>query len=272
MKNMRQSFILPEGEMGYRLLNVREYHAMKTLLFVSLVAVLSLVHVSFAQAESQSGAYGVRYVHRIQPEYLYRTAEIEQKKGGPGSLWDFLSFNSNPDGGHLFEAEEATELKARVRELSRQLLANAQESIVDEYVITINSFVNLGNLYKTSSLGRYVAEQLLGEMQMAGVEVIDVRKAAGLMIYEKHGEYGMSRDMDELNYAHASEAMIVGTYTFAQGQIFLNARLLQNSDGKILSNASLVFDLDPVTRQLLSDESMPARRGRVVKIEQFEKE
>ena len=244
---------------------------MKRMLLVAVVASSILLTVSIVWAQSQPASIGAEYVHRIKPEYMYSTGQVERKDTAGKRLWDFWPIKTEPDQGHLFEAEEATELRARVRELSRQLLANAQESIAEEYVITINSFVNLSNLYKTSSLGRYIAEQLIGEMQMAGVEVIDVRKTAGLMIYEKHGEYGMSRDMNELDYAHASQAMVVGTYTYAQGQIFLNARLLQNADGMVLSNASLVFDLDPVTRQMLSDESKPMRRGRVVSIEQFEK-
>nr|MBF0223092.1 hypothetical protein [Desulfobulbaceae bacterium] len=246
---------------------------MRGLLLMTVLAGTVLIVVANVAGESRAELARAEYVHTIRPEYLYSTGQVEEKSTEQRRLWDYLSFLSlrkDPDNGHLFEAEEATTLKARVRELSRQLLANAQESIAEEYVITINSFVNLGNLYKTSSLGRYIAEQLIGEMQLAGVEVIDVRKTAGLMIYERHGEYGLSRDMDELSYLHASQAMVVGTYTYAQGQIFLNARLLQNSDGMVLSNASLVFDLDPVTRQMLSDESMPARRGRMVTIEQFE--
>jgi TolB-like protein len=245
--------------------------AMKKLLPMAFGAGLMLLTVSLAQAESQ-WISGALYSHNMKPEYLYSTGQVEEKAPADKRIWDYLSFftfKNDEDNGHLFRAQEATELKGRVRELGRQLMANAQESIADEYVVTINSFVNLNNLYKTSSLGRYIAEELIGELQMAGVEVIDVRKAAGLMIYEKHGEYGLSRDMNELSYAHASQLMVVGTYTHAQGQIFLNARLLQNSDGTVLSNASIVFDLDQVTRQMLSDESMPARRGRVVRVEQY---
>ena len=246
---------------------------MKKMLQIAVLVSLILLNGSLVQSESQRIS-GAQYAHSIKPEYLYSTGQVEQKSTSDKRIWDYLSFfamRTDDDNGHLFEAQEATEFKARVRELGRQLLTNAKESIAEEYVVTINSFVNLNNLYKTSSFGRYIAEELIGELQVAGVEVIDVRKAAGLMIDEKHGEYGLSRDMNELSYAHASQSMVVGTYTYAQGQVFLNARLLQNSDGMVLSNASLVFDLDPVTRQMLSDESMPARRGRVVKVEQYTK-
>jgi len=244
---------------------------MNKLLLTAVWTGLLVLNVSLAQGGSQRIS-GVEFPHSIRPEYLYSTGQVEQKTDADKRIWDYLSFfafRNDPEKEHFYPAEEATELKARVRELGRQLLANVQESIAGEYVVSINSFVNLNNLYKTSSFGRYIAEELIGELQMAGVEVIDVRKAAGLMIYEKHGEYGLSRDMNELSYVHNSQLMVVGTYTYAQGQAFVNARLLQNSNGMVLSHASLVFDLDPVTRQMLSDESMPPRRGRVVKIEQY---
>ena len=101
---------------------------------------------------------------------------------------------------------------------------------------------------------------------MAGAEVIDVRKSAGIMIHERHGEYGISREMEELSYVHAAQAIVVGTYTYASDQIFLNAKVLRNSDGKVLSNGSMVFDLAKLTQQMLSDEAMPMQGKSLVKV------
>lgn len=236
-----------------------------------LVCGVFLLTHAMALAETMPGqGRGLDYPQTIKPEYLYKTGRVVVAPDSSRTLWDYLSFfawESDPDKGHVFPAEEAAALRGRVRELARQLLLNSQESIAEEYVLTVNSFVNLNNLYKTSSLGRYISEQLIGELQLAGVEVIDVRKSAGLMIREGHGEYGMSREMEELSYVHASQAMVVGTYTYASGQVFLNARILRNSDGMVLSNGSFVFDLDSVTRQMLADEAMPARRTGVVRLE-----
>lgn len=232
--------------------------------------VFILVH-GIAVGETLSGqSPGLDYPQTISSEYLYKTGRIVQAPAGRRNFWDYLAFFAWPpdaDQRHLFPAEEATAMRGRVRELARQLLLNSQESVAEEYVLTVNTFVNLNNLYKTSSLGRYISEQLIGELQLAGVEVIEVRKSAGLMIHEGHGEYGLSRVMEELSYVHASQAMVVGTYTYAGDQIFLNARLLRNSDGMVLSNGSLVFELDPVTGQMLADEAMPVRRPGIVRLE-----
>lgn len=224
-------------------------------------------------AGALDNAYSLNCPQALQPDYQYRTEKIVVPSQKSKTIWDYFSFFAwKPKKEKAIKppAAESQTLKARVKDLERQLVANAKESIAEEYVLTVNSFVNLNNLYKTSSLGRYIGEELIGDLQMSGIEVLDVRKAAGIMIHERSGEYGLSRDMRELSYVHTAQAMIVGTYTYAEGQILLNARLLRNNDGMVLSNASLVFDLDPLTRHLLADEAMPPRKPGLVQVENFD--
>jgi Na+-transporting NADH:ubiquinone oxidoreductase subunit NqrF len=90
------------------------------------------------------------------------------------------------------------------------------------------------------------------------------------MIREQFGEYGLSRDMNELSRVHGSQAMVVGTYTYANGQILLNARVLRNADGMVISHANIAFALDELTGQMLKDEALPPRRGGIVQIEAVE--
>ena len=214
-------------------------------------------------------SHAVDYPQGMPTDYLYRSRRLAEPPAEK-TFWDYLSFfavKMPPEPGHEFPAAEAEELRARTRELARQLLLNSPEGFVEEYVLTVNSFVNLNSLYKTSSLGRYLGEQMIGELQAAGLGVIDVRKSNSLMIRESAGEYGLSRDMNELRRSHNSQGVVVGTYTYADGQILLNARVLRNSDGMVISHANSAFALDAMTGQMLKDEAMPPRRGGMVKIE-----
>ncbi|MCK5404748.1 MAG: hypothetical protein KAI75_05935 [Desulfobulbaceae bacterium] len=160
-------------------------------------------------------------------------------------------------------------LALSVRDLTVQLHQNAQEESVREYVVAVSTFVNLNTLYRTSSFGRYLSEQMMNELQKSGVEVIDVRKTPGLQIYEKFGEYSLSRNMEDLSFTHPAQAVISGTYTYVENQIFVNVRLLRTSDGMVLSSGSLTLPLDAVTGGLLSDEAEPGTVNKPVRIREF---
>ncbi len=244
---------------------------------VFIVVIGVLLFACFIEAGDSLALQEERFVyhdaHAMPGDYVYRTEKVFLPQEDTKKLWDYLSFFALPKKEiqeHSIPAEEANELKMRVRELCLQLIKNPVESIAEEYVVTVSSFVNLNNLYQISSLGRYIGEQLIGELQMAGVEVIDVRKTPGLMIHENQGEYALSRNMAELSYIHSAHATVVGTYTYSDGQILLNARLLRNTDGMVLSQANLVFELDPMTKGLLADESTPPRRGSKVSVQAFQ--
>ena len=201
--------------------------------------------------------------------YVYRTGELESTTAADNApdrdFFSWLPWKKDTTPRPL-PAAEAMELKLRVRELCRQLLATASEPLVDDYTLTVNSFVNLNDLYATSALGRLLGEQMIGELQSAGAEVIDVRKSAGLMVREGYGEYGLSRHMEELSYIHATQAMVAGTYSQADGQLFLNVRVLRNTDGAVLAHGSLVCPLDDLTRRLLADEAAPPPPAGVVTV------
>ncbi|MBA3014784.1 MAG: hypothetical protein KKD63_11860 [Proteobacteria bacterium] len=238
------------------------------VVLVFLLTSMALINTGGAGVLA-GGIFGGSSTQHSRPDYQFRTsraAEPSEEK----RIWDYFSFfaiRRESDPGHQFPAAEAEELRSRTRELAQQLIVNGQEDVVDGYVLTVNSFVNLNNLYKTSSLGRYLGEQMIGEFQAAGIEVIDVRKAKGLMVHEYLGEYGLSRDMNELSSELGSQAMVVGTYSYANGQILINARVLRNRDGMVLSHANLTFALDELTLRMLKDESAPARRGGLVSVE-----
>ncbi len=244
----------------------------KTMAATALICMLSIPARAAVGQAAQNNGYALDYPQPLPSDYIYRT-ERHSPPPPDKNIWDYLSFftwqpavkkKARP------QAAESRALQKRIADLAHQLTTNAKESIADEYVITVNTFVNLNSLYKTSDLGRYICEELIGDLQKAGIEVIDVRKSAGLMIRQHYGVYALSRDMNELSYIHNAQAMIVGTYTYAHGQIMLNARLLRNRDGMVLSNASLTFELDPVTRQMLADESTPPKAPVAVRIKKFE--
>ena len=224
----------------------------------------------FQERQKPSPAYRpyfYNYPHAIPPDYVFRTGRVFS----PGNMSQSgLPAFAQAGGGPTDGAGQGAALHARVSQMGKALIANASEVVADEYVVAVSTFVTLDNLYATSSLGRYLGEQLLSTLQQAGLEVIEVRKTPGLMVSPYHGEYALSRSMDEISLVQGAQAVVVGTYAVAGQEVFVNARLLRNDDNRVLSSASLVFPIDALTANLLANESMPAStRTAKVEIREF---
>ena len=209
-------------------------------------------------------SYTHNYPHEVPSDYVYRTERVF----APPAKKSWLD-GEKKDAQAAPPVASGAAMQERVRDLVRQLLENPVEEIQDNYVVTVGTFVNMSQLYATSSLGRYMTEQLITELQKAGVEVIEVRKTPSIMMSSNDGVFGLSTDIDELSMVHGAQAMVVGTYSVAGGEILINARLLRNGDNMVLSTGSLSFPMDAMGSALLADEGMPVRTGKPVAIRAF---
>ena len=246
------------------------------LLLPALLCLLSGSWVTWAFASDQEKAtpgYGYNYPHKVPQDYVYRTGRIfapqQERKNWFEGWQNFFKRKRVPGPPPAVPAEQAGELKLQVRELTRQLLAHSDEPIGDAYRVVVTTFVNLNRLYKTSGLGRVMTEQMISELQRAGVEVVDMRMTPSVQISEGFGEYGLSRDMSQLSYVQDAQAVVVGTYTVSDGQVMVNARLLQQGDGLVLSSATIVFEGNELVFGFLQDEAMPPKSGTLVELRGF---
>ncbi len=215
------------------------------------------VSIGFPDVAPNAG-YFVNYSHQMPSDYHYRTWWVTPRPSS--ARWWGTAFEKGApenDGKRLAVADaQGRMLRQRVQNLVSRLLVNAEEDFADGPVVTVSTYVNLNSLYVVSSLGRFLGEQTISELQQAGVRVLDVRKTPSILIRKKHGEYGLSRDMDALEYAHGAEYMVTGTYTYSQDQLFVNVRLLRNSDAMVISSASSTFGINTMVEQLLRDEGL----------------
>ena len=157
------------------------------------------------------------------------------------------------------QAADAEELTETIRRMADSLFANLEDSdpetgmLADGLAVTV--FVDLKKLTRTSSFGRYLSEQLMTEFQQRGYTVLEARKSTSILIQEKRGEYGLSRDLKEINTALTARTMLTGTYTIAGNRIMVNAKILDNKDSTMLSSATVLFDKTELASILLSDSA-----------------
>ena len=203
--------------------------------------------------------------HAVPSDYVYRTERIfPAPNESAGSWWPF-SGGPGSGGEEVLKTkvtdEQAVKLIDAVRSLASQLMRSSSPSFEEDQRLIVSTFVNLNDLYRTSAFGRFLGEQMANELRGRGLELVDVRKTPNILIRQKYGEYGMSRDMEELPFIHESHAIVVGTYSIAADQVFLNARVLRNSDGFVIASGSEVLRKDILLSSMLEDESVPVEKS-----------
>lgn len=164
------------------------------------------------------------------------------------------------------EVNQVEAFKTGIQQMALTLFANLADpdpgagDLADG--IAVSSFVELKKLTRTSSFGRYLAEQLMTEFQQQGYRVVDIRKSSAIMIQEQRGEYGLSREVTEINPRINARTMITGTYTMAGDHILVNAKVLDNKSAALLSSATMVFPRTTLVNLLLADSASasPHRR------------
>lgn len=238
---------------------------LRMLLLAGLI-LLGCTPMSFAGTVHKE--YSLDYPHAVNQDYVYRTPRVYQSESDNSSPW--LKLSSTRTSKSLIPAEEGMELRLRVRELVADLLATSREPVAGELQVAVSTFVHLDQLYETSAMGRYLSEQMLHELQRMGVDVVEVRMMPSMKISQSHGEYVLSRDMGELSYLHEVDAVVAGTYTVADGQIFINGRLLAVQTGKVLASGSMVFEVDPVVAALLRRSGQPLAPPASVSIQSYQ--
>lgn len=117
---------------------------------------------------------------------------------------------------------------------------------IDEYYnglnpgpIGVTTFVNLDDLYATSSFGRVYAEQVMSELSMRGYEVVELRHSDALQFLNSTGEFALSREIASVRRERDLGGLIVGTYVVSPVRVYVNARLIDPATSVVVSAGSV---------------------------------
>lgn len=127
-------------------------------------------------------------------------------------------------------------------DMSDQLLKNSRVKVTDK--VAVATFVDLHKLNKTAHFGRKVSESMFNELHIRGFNLIDVRGTKTIRV-NADGEFFITRNIKLLNKKRVQNTYIlVGTYSkFGKG-ILLNARMLDNLTGDVVSTARTIIDIN----------------------------
>ncbi len=129
--------------------------------------------------------------------------------------------------------------------------------------IGVTTFVNIDDLYTSSTFGRMVGEQLMSELAMKGFDVIELRHSDALQFLDSSGEFALSRDVRAVRPQRSLAAVVVGTYVVSPERVYVNARLVQPSTSLVLSAGSVEMSKTAELTKLLRTGSTSGSLERI---------
>lgn len=153
-------------------------------------------------------------------------------------------------------------LESTISSLATQMMQN--QKISTDKPVLITSFVRLDQLKETSEFGRVVGESLINELSNRGFNVIEYRGQMAVSINDK-GEYFISRKPHEIKNTIPNTYIVVGTYSRQVGKIILNARIIDNISGKVITSARATYKHNFGNDCTLFKDCAPARTIKIVK-------
>lgn len=138
-------------------------------------------------------------------------------------------------------------------ELARQLIANRREGAGEERLI-FTTLVNLDDLRQTSKFGRTMSEAMATQLFQHGYGVVELRKAANIMVQANNGEMVLSRDAARLASQYEANAIVAGTYSMTPKTVIINVKLLDVHSEEVLSVAGMELERSSAINYLLTEQ------------------
>ena len=153
-------------------------------------------------------------------------------------------------------------LESTIASLAAQMVENKKMDTNKPILIT--SFVRLDEFKQTSEFGRIVSESLINELSNRGFDITEFRGQMAISINDE-GEYFISRKPHELKSKIPNTYVVVGTYSRQMGKIMLNARVIDNITGKIITSARATYVHNVKEDCIIFRDCAPARTINIVK-------
>jgi len=133
-------------------------------------------------------------------------------------------------------------LESQVAQMAGEVSAAAAPVLANGSTIAVATFVDVDNLYRATTFGRYVAEQLIAELHSLGYKTLEVRMAPDLYVDVRIGELSLSREMSQVMMNRKADAVLLGTYTRAGENLAVNARMIVGKNQAVVGAGQIIVD------------------------------
>lgn len=141
--------------------------------------------------------------------------------------------------------------------------------------VIVTTLVDNSNLDETSDFGRNLQNTITSGFVKKGYASKEVKLKGNILIETGHGEFMLSRDLNQIAKKQSAQAVVVGTYSLANRVMYLSVRLVSPLDRTIRGAYDDRLYLDENTLKMLglqfagqegADEVQPPRESLIDKI------
>jgi len=158
-------------------------------------------------------------------------------------------------------AERPNDLGGLIYTATERMI-EAAPSMAQNKPTIVATTVNIDDLNSSSTFGRLASQLVSSRLSQMGYLVMDVTYTQALELAPGTGEMVLSREASRVAAERQAQAVVAGSYAVGGDQVYLNLRLLNAADGRLLSATDVVLTLDENTRRLVaSGRNLPDRRA-----------
>ncbi|MGM0519423.1 MAG: FlgO family outer membrane protein [Campylobacterota bacterium] len=153
-------------------------------------------------------------------------------------------------------------LESTINSLATQMMRN--QKLMTNKPVIITSFVRLDQFKKTTEFGRIISESLINELSNRGFNIIEFRGQVGVSVNDE-GEYFITRKVRQMKGKTPNTYVVVGTYSRQYKNVILNARVIDNATGRIITSARSTYHHGRANDCMLFNDCKPARTVKILK-------
>lgn len=140
-----------------------------------------------------------------------------------------------------------TDLIAFSYEIADNLVERALPPLVPRHPdmpVLVTTIVDNNDLAKTSRFGRLLQEHMASRLVQHGFTVREIKLTKTVAIEPKSGETVLSRDLGKISTDLQAQAILAGTLSRSQRNLYISARLIVPESGNILASYDRQVYLD----------------------------
>lgn len=115
------------------------------------------------------------------------------------------------------------------------LAATAGHQLDAERPILIATVVDIDNLERSSTLGRFLSESVSARFTQNRYRMIEMKLQGSVYMRRGEGEMMLTRQVKEIATAHQAQAVVVGTYSRASAAVLVNLKVVQPDTNIVLA-------------------------------------